>query len=94
MPFDDVITAEECGSYKPDERNFARLVDRVGLPPEQILHVAAGYGYDIQPASQLGFRTAWINRHVEPVPGTATPDHQWRELWGLAELTGGPGPSI
>ncbi|MBA2521315.1 MAG: haloacid dehalogenase type II [Chloroflexia bacterium] len=94
VPFDDVITAEECGSYKPDERNFAALADRVGLPPEQILHVAAGYAYDVQPAHRLGFRTAWVNRHVEAVPGAATPDYQWRDLWGLTALAGGPGPGI
>jgi hypothetical protein len=31
-------------------------------------------------------RTAWINRHAEPPPGDAHRDHEWRDLWGLAEL--------
>ena len=33
--------------------------------------------------------SAWINRHVEPLPSaTDEPDHEWRDLWGLAELVG------
>lgn len=94
VPFDDVITAEDCGAYKPDEGNFARAIAQVGLPPEQIVHVAFGFKYDIGPAQRLGFRTAWVNRHAESAPGNETPDWEWRDLWGLAELAGGPGPGF
>ena len=31
-------------------------------------------------------QTAWINRHREERPGEERPDHEWRDLWGLAEL--------
>jgi 2-haloalkanoic acid dehalogenase type II len=94
VPFDDVITAEDCGAYKPNEGNFVRTIAQTGLPPEQIVHVAFGFKYDIGPAQRLGMRTAWINRHVEAAPGQERPDWEWRDLWGLAELTGGPGPGI
>src|SRR4029450_10877301 len=30
LPFDVVVTAEDCGSYKPSQRNFDRLVDELG----------------------------------------------------------------
>jgi 2-haloacid dehalogenase len=90
-PFDDVITAEDCGAYKPSEVVFERALERVGEPPAEVLHVAFGFKYDIGPAQRLGLRTAWVNRHLEPAPGPR-PDHQWRDLWGLAELAGGPGP--
>ena len=94
VPFDDVVTAEDCGSYKPSPSNFERLLGRVGEPPERVLHVAFGFKYDIGPAQRLGLRTAWINRRVEPAPGDERPDHVWRDLWGLAELAGGIGPGI
>ena len=31
-------------------------------------------------------QTAWINRHRDPLEGDVKPDHEWRDLWGLAEL--------
>jgi len=48
--------------------------------------VAFGFKYDIGPAAQAGMRTAWVNRRGEAAPGETSPDHEWRDLWGLAEL--------
>lgn len=94
VPFDQVITAEDCGAYKPNEGNFAQMLAEIGRPPEQVVHVAFGFKYDIGPAQRLGFRTAWVNRHVEAAPGAEKPDWEWRDLWGLAELASGAGPGI
>jgi 2-haloacid dehalogenase len=94
IPFDDVITAEDCGSYKPSPNNFERMLAQIGEAPERVLHVAFGFKYDIGPAQRLGMRTAWVNRHVEAAPGEEQPDIVWRDLWGLAELAGGMGPGI
>ena len=92
VPFDDVVVAEDCGAYKPAEPMFRRALERIGEPPDRVLHVAFGFRYDIGPAQRLGMRTAWVNRHVEAAPGPERPDHVWRDLWGLAELAGGRGP--
>ena len=51
--------------------------------------MAFGFKYDIAPAQEVGMQTAWINRHREPREGDVEPDHEWRDLWGLAELRGG-----
>src|SRR5581483_4127962 len=45
VPFDDVVTAEDCGSYKPNLANFERLLAAVGEDPARVLHVAFGYKY-------------------------------------------------
>ena len=87
-PIDDVVTAEDVGSYKPNLPHFERALELIGAPAEDILHVAFGFKYDIGPAQQLGFRSAWVNRHAEPRPGSAVPDLEWRDLWGLADLAG------
>jgi len=94
IPFDDVVLAEDARAYKPDEAPFRLALERVGVPPERVLHVAFGFTYDIGPAQRLGMRTAWVNRHVEEAPGPERPDEEWRDLWGLARLMGGSGPGI
>ena len=86
LDFDGVVVAEDAGAYKPDRRPFERAVEATGEDPERILHVAFGFKYDIGPAAELGFSTAWVNRHADPPPGDERPDHEWRDLWALAEL--------
>ena len=87
LEFDHVVLAEEVRCYKPDRRPFTRMLDKLSLHPGEVLHVAFGFKYDIGAAQELGLQTAWINRHREPLPDPATvPDHEWRDLWGLAEL--------
>jgi 2-haloacid dehalogenase len=93
LPFDVVVTAEDCGSYKPSSRNFERLVDELAVLPEEILHVAFGFKYDIGPASKLGLHTAWVNRHVEEMPAGERPEYVWRDLWGLPALLGALPPN-
>src|SRR3954453_22528776 len=85
-PVDDVVTADDVRSYKPATPHFERALEVAGVPAEQILHVAFGFKYDIGPAQQLGFRSAWVNRRGDPRPGPAVPDLEWRDLWGLAQL--------
>src|SRR5262249_44896426 len=94
LPFHDVVLAEDAGAYKPDERPLRLALERLAIPPERVIHVAFGFEYDIATAQRLGMQTAWINRHVEVRSGPAKPDHEWRDLWGLARLMGGIGPGI
>jgi 2-haloacid dehalogenase len=90
VPFDDVITAEDCKAYKPARTFFEQSLARIDEPAEQLLHVAFGFKYDIGPAQQLGWQTAWVNRNAEPKPGKEQPDYIFRDLWGLAEFAGRP----
>jgi 2-haloacid dehalogenase len=91
VPFDGLVTAEDVRAYKPADPHFERALELVGEPPERILHVAFGFKYDIGPAARHGMRTAWVNRHGEPAPGEERYDHEWRDLWGLAEVAEGLG---
>ena len=85
--FDDRVTAQDCRAYKPADTVFEQALERIGVAPERILHVAFGFKYDIGPAQRAGMQTAWVNRHAEPLPDPAMrPDYEWRDLWGLAEL--------
>jgi len=86
LAFDAVVTSEDVRCYKPDVTAFRRALESAGERPEEILHVAFGFKYDLAPAREVGMRTAWVNRHCEPAPGDLRPDHEWRDLLGLAEL--------
>ena len=89
IEFDDVIVAEDVRSYKPASPHFDRAREVLDVEPEEVLHVAFGFKYDIAPGQRAGFGGAWVNRHAEPKPGDAVPDYEWRDLWGLAELAEG-----
>jgi 2-haloalkanoic acid dehalogenase type II len=86
VEFDGVTVAEDCRAYKPSDAPFERALDEIGVGPHQILHVAFGFKYDLAAAQRHGMRTAWVNRHREPAPGPERPDHEWDDLWPLAEL--------
>jgi 2-haloacid dehalogenase len=86
LDFDHVVVAEDVRAYKPSTEPLERALQVLDEAPARVLHVAFGFKYDIGPAQQLGMRTAWVNRHGERPPGDERPDHEWRDLWGLAEL--------
>ena len=103
VAFDWVVTAQQVGSYKPDERNFAALTVRLGadgVPKERILHVAQSLFHDHAPAQRLGFRSAWIDRRHDRAgagatpPAAARPDATYPSMAAFAAAavpTAGPG---
>jgi 2-haloacid dehalogenase len=61
-PFSCLVTAEDARAYKPDPKPLQLALDRLGLPPEAVLHAAFGWKYDLAPARSLGMRTCFVNR--------------------------------
>ncbi len=86
LHFDEVVVAEDVRAYKPESAHFVRVLEVLGLAPEEVLHIAFGFRYDIGPAQRKGMATAWVNRDRRPIPGAEVPDHEWDSLWGLADL--------
>jgi 2-haloacid dehalogenase len=77
--FDDVLTAEEIGSYKPDPRNFEALLANLRLlhqDPRRTLHVAQSLFHDHVPAKRVGLATCWIDRRASRGGWGATPPPQ------------------
>ena len=93
VEFDWIVTAQQAGSYKPDERNFQIAFDRLGLPRDRILHVAQSLFHDHAPAQRLGLTSIWINRrHDRPGSGatpdaSATPDATFADMASFAAVT-------
>jgi 2-haloacid dehalogenase len=96
VAFDAVYTAQDIGSYKPDRRNFAYLIDRLtgqGVPKEKLLHVAQSLFHDHVPAQAIGLASAWIDRRHDsggwgataPVSPDVRYDFRFTSLAALAE---------
>jgi 2-haloacid dehalogenase len=83
VPFDEVVVAQEIGSYKPAHRHWEEFFARTQAPREGHVHVAASLFHDIAPANELSLRSVWINRLDEVARDGARPD---RELTDLVEL--------
>lgn len=95
-PFDDMVTAEDVGTCKPDPQFFAYARGRQsshGYKLEDYLHVAQSQYHDIGVARQLGYRTCWIERRMgkegfggSPAPAVVTrPDYHFESLVKLAD---------
>src|SRR5688572_23621809 len=74
VDFDWIVTAQQCRSYKPAERNFTLAFDRIGLPRDHILHVAQSLFHDHAPAKRLGLTSVWIDRRGGRAGSGATPE--------------------
>lgn len=94
VAFDDVITAQQCKSYKPSLNNFRIAQRRVGVSSDKWLHVAQSLFHDIAPAKQMGLYTVWVNRRWDKPGAGATPltdalpDVEVKSLGELAEMAG------
>jgi 2-haloacid dehalogenase len=64
VELDELVTAQHVRSYKPGRAHFEEALRRLALKPPEILHVAESRYHDIAPATAMGFRTAWVNRHA------------------------------
>lgn len=71
--FEHVVTAEQVRAYKPDHAHFHEVMERLGLPPHRILHVAQSLFHDIRPANELGLPCVWVNRRAGRAGAGATP---------------------
>ena len=65
--FDEIITAQDVGSSKPDPRNFEHRLQvaqsEFGVAKAQVLQTAQRQFHDHQsPARKLGIKSVWIER--------------------------------
>ena len=84
---DLIVTAEDCRSYKPAPGHWRTFEARAGADARTTVHVAASVFHDVVPASALGYRTVFVNRHGEDVRGAA-PTRVLPDLSRLPETIG------
>jgi 2-haloacid dehalogenase len=65
-PFDTIISAEQMGCYKPRLRAFEYMFDKLGVTPDEIVHVSASPMYDHRPAAIMGIeKKVYVDRGFE-----------------------------
>ena len=69
LPWDCVISAELFHHYKPDPQAYLGCADLLGVPPDQLMLVAAHPG-DLRAARGAGLMTAYVARPLEFGPGS------------------------
>ena len=84
VEWDYVLTAEQAGAYKPLPQAFEYLMKATGRGPEDIIHTAQGWEYDIMPTKRYeGMRRIWVNRYGFPGSAAYQP---YEEISNLSEL--------
>ncbi len=87
VAFDAILTAEDIGSYKPDDRNFRYMLETLGgmgCAKDEILHTAESLFHDHEPANRAGLASCWIyRRHADTGFGATmapseTPKYRFR----------------
>lgn len=63
--FDELLSTEVNGTYKPDPRAYALGMERLKLKKEEIAFAAFG-GWDAYGAKSFGYPTYWVNRFNLP----------------------------
>ncbi len=72
--FDATVISEEVGWRKPRPEIFRACLERLGVGPDETLHVGDRLREDVAGASELGVRTAWLTRRVAD-PAAALREH-------------------
>jgi len=91
ITFDEVITAAQVGSYKPNIENFhfahEKIQRTLAIPKDRILHVAQSLFHDHAPAKSIGMTTVHIKRRGNGAApqASATPDAVFPDMKSFAE---------
>ena len=91
ISFDEVITAAQVGSYKPNIENFhfahEKIQRTLGISKDRILHVAQSLFHDHAPAKSIGMTTVHIKRRGNGAApqASATPDAVFPDMKSFAD---------
>lgn len=65
VPFDEIISVEQAGAFKPNPSVYRRAARVLGREPSEMMMVAA-HSFDILGARACGYRGAYVNRYNLP----------------------------
>ncbi len=89
---DAVVVSDAVGWRKPHAGIFEEVMDRLGVAPDEVIHVGDSLRADVGGASALGIRTVWITRRIREPDARLSehegphPDHAIADLSELPAL--------
>ena len=84
--FDELLSTEVNGTYKPDPKAYALGMEHLGLKKEEIVFAAFG-GWDAYGAKNFGYPTYWVNRFSLPKENLGiNPDATSENFQGLLDF--------
>ena len=84
--FDELLSTEVNGTYKPDPRAYELGIKRLGLHKDEIVFAAFG-GWDAYGATSFGYTTYWVNRFGLPAERLdVKPTYTSNDIEGLLQL--------
>jgi 2-haloacid dehalogenase len=84
-PFDTIISAEQMGMYKPRLGAFEYMFDKLGVTPDEIVHVSASPMYDLRSAAIMGIeKKVYVDRGFEH-------DEHWLGYERITDIADLPG---
>ena len=81
---DLLVTAQDCGSYKPAAGHWRMFSERSGAGAERTVHVGASQYHDMRPAATLFYRTVFVDRYGETLE--TAPTRVIRDLSSLPDV--------
>ena len=94
LPWDCIFSVEMFKHFKPDRETYIGACELLGLPPEQVMMVAA-HNYDLKAAQSFGMKTGFVLRAHEFGPRQSVdlkPEGAWdvvvQDLEELAAVMG------
>ncbi|RIL06427.1 MAG: hypothetical protein DCC71_06875 [Proteobacteria bacterium] len=84
--FDAVVISHEHGLRKPRREIFEALLDALGAPAEEVIHVGDNLEADVAGAAALGMRTVWVTRCVPDPAGARARYAGPAPTWTIADL--------
>ncbi|HET7355933.1 MAG TPA: haloacid dehalogenase type II [Nocardioidaceae bacterium] len=83
--FEQLLSVEDVGVWKPDRRAYEYAARTCDVPLEEMLLVAV-HPWDLDGAARAGMQTAWVNRSEAHYPAVFTPPtHTVASLEELAD---------
>ncbi len=86
--FDEFVSTEENGTFKPDPNAYELGLKHLGLRKDEIVFAAFG-GWDAYGAKKFGYPTVWVHRFDVPAEKLGViPDRSSKNIAGLLEFLG------
>jgi 2-haloacid dehalogenase len=70
--FEQVLSVDDAGVWKPAARAYGYAVEQCRAAPEELVLVAV-HPWDLHGAARAGLQTAWVDRTGAPYPPCFTP---------------------